>query len=115
MEGRFGWRRDLRTHVASGHRIGLAVVEAPLGEGFHVPLVEGAEAVIVERQRRAQLTGTEGRERPPPGLDDALHALEAGSKRKRVAKGDALDLKPGLGSHASRILEHRRDEAIAAR
>src|SRR6202008_2136453 len=90
------------------------VVDAPPGQGLHVKLVELAEAVVGEGQRRAQLACAERRDRSLARGDECLNALEAYGQRLRLSEDDALDLEPRLSRHTSRILKDCGYEAIAA-
>jgi signal transduction histidine kinase len=117
MEARLGGRADLGADVAARDRIGLAggVVDAPGGERLAVGLVEVAEAGVGELPGRPQLAGAESGQRPASRLDDRRGALEAFDQRHGGAEGDALDAEARFRRRAAGILEHARDEAIAAR
>src|SRR5262245_16230515 len=106
----------LGTHVAACDRVdGVpAVIDAPLGKCLHVILVEGAKALISKGFRRSKLACAERGSGPPACLQVLRDALEAGSKRNRVAESDALDGETRLRGDPSRILEHSGDEAKAA-
>src|SRR5476651_1245113 len=91
MEGRCrGWR-ELGTDIAARHGIDAAGHQAPFLQHADIAFVEGLEAFLREGRGRAQLAGTEGLERPPGLLEEALDALEALRKRHRVGELHALD------------------------
>src|SRR5262245_15617963 len=115
VKRRLGGLIDLRADIAARHRVALLLHDAPLAQGHHVALVEGAKAGIVERRRGAQLAGTERGWRPARRSDDVLDVCEAGGDRHRRAKAHAPDRETRQRRNPARILEYAGDVAIPAR
>ena len=116
MERRLGRRVDLGAHIAARHRIGVAGHHAPFAQRPGIDFVERAEPVLGERRGRAQLAGAERRRAAgrPRGSICSMRAKPSASGTGRV-EAHAHDLEARLGRDAARILEDRRDVAIAAR
>src|ERR1700730_2023623 len=77
-------------------------------------LVEGSESVLGKCGRRAQLAGTERRQRLARRLDIFRGRRKALGQRQQAVETHALDLKARSGRSTAGILKHRRDEPIIA-
>src|SRR3984893_5027132 len=77
-------------------------------------LVEGSESVLGKCGRRAQLAGTERRQRLARRLDIFRGRRKTLGQRQQAIEAHALDLKARSGRSTARILKHRRDEPIIA-
>src|SRR6478672_951333 len=114
---RRGWLVVHGTHVGARDRVYwlvAALVDAPALQDCYVGFVELIKTLLGERRRRAQLAGCESAGRPPDRSKVDFDRGECIGERQRLRETRPLDLVAGFSGHATGVLEHGLDVAVAA-
>src|ERR1700738_4576092 len=114
MKSRFGRRVDFRTDIAARHRIDAVLHHPPFDQRFDIGLVEGSKTVFRKRRGRAQLAGTERRQRSAGRLDNLRDLFKTLLQWHNIREAYALDAEAGKSRNAARILADARHEPVAA-